>query len=687
MSIKVSQNSFSKGIISPSLQARVDLEQYSNAVKKLNNGIVLQEGCIVNRPGLEYLAAVKDAEKKVRLIPFVFGFDQNYIIEVGEKYFRFIKNGEYIRTSKGLVYEVETPYLEEHIFEIDYVQQADVITLVHQNYKAAELARIRDSEWTFTNIEFKCAISQPQNLKGTYTGGGLTQATFKYYTYAVTSVDRKTNIESACSNNISIGAHKESSWTTSEYITLTWDNVSDAKEYNIYRVLNGIFAYIGTSATESFVDDNIEPDIRTTAPSSRNPFLNENPSCVCYYQQRKIYASSNLNPQTLWVSKTGTNNNFDVSKNVIATDSITMSLYDNVANRIQFLLPFDDLIIMSSNAEWTVNGPDGVFCATPAPVANIQSYYGSAKIKPVVSGSMVLFVQSGGNIVRDLGYDYLSDSYDGEELSLFANHLFEGKKIVDMAYSKEPYRILWCVMDDGTINALTYNPKQKVSAWHTHSTDGKFESVATIKEDSEDVAYFVVKRKINGEDVRYIERFKSRIVNDMSEAYFLDCAISKKYSFPINGVGGLKHLKNTVVWAILDNGFVKDLTVDGNGYLELPYAAQSIIVGLPYTFEFESLNLESNGTFGMNKIINEINIKILNSREDFFIKNDDGTLIQNQRSYESVSNPLKLDSRDVTFYPLTNVSKEASVKIVQKYPLPLNILSFSANLSLEEANE
>ena len=58
---------------------------------------------------------------------------------------------------------------------------------------------------------------------------------------------------------------------------------------------------------------------------------------------------------------------------------------------------------------------------------------------------MVLFVQSGGNILRDLGYSYLSDSYDGEELTLFAGHLFDGKQIVDIAYSKEPYRIIWCV--------------------------------------------------------------------------------------------------------------------------------------------------------------------------------------------------------------------------------------------------
>lgn len=682
MSIRVGQNSFSKGIISPSLQGRVDLDQYSKAVKKLNNGIVLQEGCIVNRAGLEYLANVKYNDRKVRLIPFVFGLDQNYVIEIGDKYFRFIIDGGYITNSSGQIYEVTTPYSHNDIFELDYVQQADVITFVHKNYPAAQLARISHNNWTFSNIKFQASISAPSNLKAAYTGS--TSSNTKTYSYVVCAVDKTSSEESARSSVASVTGHREASWTTSEYITLTWSAVTNASEYNIYRSVNGIYAYVGTSATTSFVDDNIEPDLSSCAPVSSNPFSNQNPSCVCYFQQRKIYACSNSNPQTLWASQSGTNDNFNISRPLNATDAITMSLYDNVANNIQFLLPFDDLIIMSSNAEWAANGTDGVFCANPSPVANLQSYYGSSKIKPVVSGSMVLFVQSGGNIVRDLGYSYLSDSYDGEELSLFANHLFEGKQIVDMAYSKEPYRILWCVMSDGAINALTYNPKQKVSAWHTHTTDGVFESVTTIRENYEDIAYFVVKRKINGSYVRYIERFKSRTVNDMSDAFFLDCALGQSFETPVSSLSGLGHLKNMPVCALLDYGVVEDLTVDNNGCLKLPYEAKNVIVGLPYTFELESLNIESSGTFGLNKIINEVSIKILKSREDFFIRNDDNTLSQNQRSYESINDSKMLFDKDVSFCPLSDASKEVSVKIVQKYPLPLNILAFSVNLSMEE---
>ena len=40
MSFRVTQNSFSKGILSPSLQGRVDLEQYSLGLKNLKNGVL-----------------------------------------------------------------------------------------------------------------------------------------------------------------------------------------------------------------------------------------------------------------------------------------------------------------------------------------------------------------------------------------------------------------------------------------------------------------------------------------------------------------------------------------------------------------------------------------------------------------------------------------------------------------------
>ena len=685
MSVRVSQNSFSKGILSPSLHGRIDLEQYSLGVKKLQNGIVLQEGCIVNRSGLEFLGEVKKSDKKTRLIPFVFDISESYIIELGENYFRFIKDGGYILDENNEIYEIETPYLADEIFALDYVQQADVITFVHKNHKPRDLSRYSHNDWKLEEISFKPSIESPKEVSAVYTGSTSSNTTT--YEYVVCAVDNDTNEESSKSEVASVVGHLEAYWTTSEYITISWAKVENALEYNIYRGVNGIFGYIGTSSTTSFKDNNIEPDLTSCAPILTNPFEEENPSCVCYFQQRKVFGATNKQPQTFFATQSGSNKNFNISRPLNATDSITMSVYDNVSNEIQHLIPFDDLIVITTNAEWAVNGADGVFAATPSPVSKLQSYYGASKIKPAISGSMVLFVQSGGNIVRDLGYSYLSDSYDGEELTLLANHLFEGKQIVDMAYSKEPYRILWCVMSDGTLNALTYNPKQKICAWHTHKTDGFFESVTTIRENNQDIPYFVVKRDVNSKTVRYIERFKNRIINSLDDAFFLDSALCVKFDEPQKVVSGLKHLACKKVNALLDFGVVEDLTVDEDGRVELPYEARNIVIGLPFEFYLETLNLEAQGTLGIKKLINKIEVKILNSREDFFVENDNGTITQNARSHESINFPSKLFDKNVEFCPLSNPSMESSVRILQKFPLPLNILAISTTLSVQEVEQ
>ena len=188
MSIRVTQNSFSKGIISPSLQGRIDLEQYNLGLKRINNGFVLQEGCIANRAGLEFLVKAKYQNKKCRLIPFVFNLSQNYILEFGDKYIRFIKDGGYILNSSSQIYEISTPYSEDELFDIKYTQQNDVITLVHSSHLPQELSRIEHNNWTLNEINFAPLISPPTNLSIKYTGSSDSNTTT--YEYVVCSVEK-----------------------------------------------------------------------------------------------------------------------------------------------------------------------------------------------------------------------------------------------------------------------------------------------------------------------------------------------------------------------------------------------------------------------------------------------------------------------------------------------------------------
>lgn len=437
-----------------------------------------------------------------------------------------------------------------------------------------------------------------------------------------------------------------------------------------------------------FIDDNIEPDITASAPLFNNPFENgNNPTCCAYFQQRKVYANTTNNPQTIFSSQTSASNNFNYSRPLVASDAVTIALADREVNEIMHLVPFKDLIALTTNSEYKINGSNGVFEANPAPVATIQSTYGSSHVQPIVSGSMVVFVEAGGRVIRDLGFDYLSDSYDGDELSLFASHLFEEKEIIYIAYAKAPYRIIYVIFDDGSLATLTYNKKQKLCGWGRQETQGQFESVAVIREGREDVAYFVIKRNINGESVRYVERTKTRAIENAKTAFLVDCGLYSHFNTPVTVVSGLTHLKNENVIVLADGGVITDLTVSQEGTITLPNSASDVVVGLPYEFEFETLGVEGENTHGLKKQINTVTINILDSREDFWIIGNQGFETQLARSHQSIQDSGYLFSGKKDATPFNTPTDRATIHLKQKYPLPLTISAVSAIVNIEDIQD
>lgn len=683
MGTRLTQSSFTRGELSPRLDARTNLEQYEIGLKTAKNAIIHQEGGISNRMGLEFCGEVKYSSKATRLMKFVFNSDQTYMLEFGDKYIRFIKDGEYILGSDDNVYEISTPYAADDLFLIKRTQSGDALTLTHPNYPVKNLIRKGHNNWVLEDISFAPAILPPTNIKAVRSGSSDTSY-LRTYKYLVTAVSAATDEESKRSSVASVSSHRESKWVAGEIITISWTASAGASEYNIYRDVNGVYGYLGTAQGTSFIDDNIEPDLTASAPVSKNPFANNNnPSCSCYFQQRKIYANSNNNPQTLWTSKTGASNNFDVSRPLVSTDAITLEMEDREINEIRHLVPMKDLIVLTSNSEWKVNGPDGIFQANPTPASVIQSCYGSSHVEPIISGTMVLFVQSGGSVLRDLGYEYMQEGYDGDELSIFSSHLFEGKEVVSMSYAKEPYRLVWVVFNDGSCACMTYNKKQKLCGWTRIETDGKFKCVDVVREGLEDTAYFIVEREINGDKKQYIERTVTRVVDNAKTAFLVDCGLSGKFDTPVRTISGLNHLEGKEVIANVNGGIITGKVVE-NGSITFDRDIHTIVVGLPYEFEVETLNIEGENTQGLKKLINYVSVKIHNSREDFLFCGSEGSEFRHARSVKSVNDAGKLFSTDISQTVLAHPTTNATVKIKQNYPLPLTVLSISSVIDVQD---
>jgi hypothetical protein len=134
---KLLQPSFTGGELSPTLQARVDMTRYQNSLKTCRNLIVSSYGGVFNRPGSQFITAAK---LQNRLIPFQFNITQNYVIEMGELYMRFIANGAYV-LSGGVPLEIATPWHLADVWDVNFTQSADVMYLANPNYPAQTLSR------------------------------------------------------------------------------------------------------------------------------------------------------------------------------------------------------------------------------------------------------------------------------------------------------------------------------------------------------------------------------------------------------------------------------------------------------------------------------------------------------------------------------------------------------------------
>ena len=241
------------------------------------------------------------------------------------------------------------------------------------------------------------------------------------------------------------------------------------------------------------------------------------PAAVGFFEDRLVFAGSPKHPQTYWTSRTGSYLDFGISYPQKDDDAITGTLATGQMNGIKAIIPFDEMIMLTTGGEYRVGGGGQNFTPTTQQ-ARAQEYRGINDVTPVVIGGRIIYVQFHGSVVRDLAYSYDVDKYSSGDVSLLAYHLFDGHEIVSMTYQQTPDSVVWCVRSDGTLLGMTYIKEQDVYAWHKHTTQGQFVDVCSIPGDVEDELYAVIRRGHN----YYIERMARREENIYVDAASAD---------------------------------------------------------------------------------------------------------------------------------------------------------------------
>ncbi len=248
------------------------------------------------------------------------------------------------------------------------------------------------------------------------------------------------------------------------------------------------------------------------------------PKCGTYYSNRLCLGGSKKFSQNIWMSKDDSYNDFGSGIPLLAEDSLSINVAGVKLSEVEHLLPLNALLSFTSGSIWAVNpGESKRVLADDPPPIDAQSYRGCSHIAPLLTGNEALYVQNGGKTVREIQYDYLSNSFADINLCVRASHLFRNKKIVSWAYAPEPYHLIWVVFDDGSAATLTYMKEQRVWGWTSHETQGKYLTVSAVEETDRTAVYFSVLRDDGKIHVEYLA---DRNITDVKDSMFLDDGVT-----------------------------------------------------------------------------------------------------------------------------------------------------------------
>lgn len=637
------------------------------------------------------------------------------------------------------ILEIVTPYLSNDLAKIRFAQSADVLYLVHPDYKPRQLIRFGAATWALSEVELiRGPMQDPVFDSTTVTASARTGSvtlTASAGTFSTSDVGRLVKVHDGYAQITAVTSDLTATATVVENedgrAELMPSYTADTIRFNDGDPSNTGLEHNDrlSDSAGKFLEQGFKKGMRVTVSGANNAANNQSgllivevtedtmliapsgeltdanagpditivgdleadeeyrlgafsettgfPSQVSIYEQRLVFSNTFAQPQTLFFSQAGLFTDF--TPGIESSDAITYTLGSNEVNFVQYMIAARLLILGTSGGEFVVSsgGLDEVITPTNIQIRR-QSNYGSSEVFPVSIGSAVIFNQRGSRKLRELVYDFNTDSYYASDLTLLAEHITEGL-LKEVAWQAQPDGILWTRLGDGSMCAMTYRREEEVVAWHRHSIGGSgfVESVtSTPSETGEDDVYIIVKRTIDGATKRYIERITSiDAPDDVADGLYLDSHLTYSGS-STSSLSGLDHLEGETV-SVLGDGIVQASKTVSSGSITLDSAVTKACVGLPYSSILKTMRIDSGGVEGTSqaktKRIREVTTRFLDT-----VGAKIGPTESNLKSIDfgqstTVKTPLFTGDKTIEFHG--DYETDGFVVIKQDEPLPMTVLA------------
>ena len=641
------------------MRARVDLQQYANALAKATNVVIQPQGGMRRRAGSKHIlelpnSSTPSAANGVRLVPFEFSVSDSYMLcfVAGRMY--VIKQGSVVANINGTGnnYLTVSSITGDMLSNICWTQSADTLIIVHPDLAPIKIVRGgSDASWTVSTITFDSIPQYAFNLSVSNPGGTITPDRVS----GNVRITASSGVFSAGSVNQYINAFPQGRAKIVSYVSSTVvDCVTEYPFFNTSAIASGNWDY--------------ESGYENVWSSSRGW-----PRTVTFHEGRLFFGGSKSRPSTVWGSKVGIFFDFQATES-LDDDAIDATLDTNQLNIIVDMTSSRDLQAFTTGGEFYVpqSGTDPITPATLVfKAVSRNGMRPGTRVQALDTGT--LFIQRQGKALNEFLFSDSQLTYVTQRISLLSGHLLKGPSRIAMrkaTSTDEGDLLLMTNANDGTMAVYSIMRSQQIVAPSEWTTDGQFKDVNI---DVTDI-YVVVKRTFNGVDRYFLERFDNTIFTDCA---FIGGAASSASSLPHIG----KSLN-----VITDGVPQENATVSGGGSVTFTRPSTTKYeVGLPFTVYAKTMpvdiKLQSGTRTGFKKRIMQVNA-IVDDTQHLSINNQPVPF----RNFDSpvLDLPIQEFTGIKRLDGVRGYAREAAIEISQTLPLKMTLLGLEYKVAVNQ---
>lgn len=650
------KTNFVAGELDPLMIGRPDIKHYHNAARLMRNAVSIPQGGFTSRGGTVFKYKIENDPElsgvsNVRAAPFQYTTDEAYMVVFVHKKAIIFYQGAVVATvampytSNDLISHFRQPTGDMISAGINWTQSLDQMIIYHENYQPRVLKRGNShSVWTVSPMEFD---NIPRvDFGAVYTNGIDEVQTIRFPdepdsgaqwiagdTYALIVEDEETetipnggwgqnagltasqmqsalrNLPNLSSTGITVVASDPSAQQRHATFTVTFSGKDGKRPW-------GTIGYKIVGSTQSPA---LSISIKTRGERPGEDAISDGrgwPRCGVFFQGRHWMAGSRSLPNTVWATRSGTDNDLN---NKRVTDDYGFQYSADTDDVPAFLniYPGRHLQLFSTAGEFYIPVSENEGVTPKNMVIRRTSSRGSKPgLRVVEVDGATVFVQSRGKALREFIFADSEAAYQANSISLLSSHLMKDPLSLSMrrSTSTDSADLMFMPNPEGDMTVFCTLRTQEVNAMSLWTTKGKYREVCPVY----DEVYIITEREIDGVTSLYVELYNSEISTD--------CAV---ISLGQHSGLSVPHLLSETVDIVLDSSVQQQASVDGSGNVVFDRESENIaIVGMPwpeidpvkypgYRWLVETLPPEiemNDGTiFGRKRRIVEVAVRLHNT--------------------------------------------------------------------------